>query len=192
MLDPFVVPQFTLDEVARACRVEGAADGVDATTLAQQIHRGHIALSNPAADEPQKPGTGRRRLFSPLRALHIAITQEIAAYGLPVRTASELALKYTDKSYESEDGETPMKATIVGEPRVEPRFPGHQFSRGITGISIVRDYSGLQASVVRLDMINPGETSSNLLINITRLEAEFFARLGFTRRPRRTFVESGQ
>ncbi|MGM0583352.1 MAG: hypothetical protein ACQEUZ_01700 [Pseudomonadota bacterium] len=49
------------------------------------VNRGHIVL------EQQNPGTGRRRLYSELDAVRIALLTRLAAYNIPIDRSAELA-----------------------------------------------------------------------------------------------------
>jgi hypothetical protein len=96
--------------------------------LATQLRRGSIALGGDEAPEARSPGTGRSRLFSARRVLHIALTNELVRCGLPVATASSLAFQFTDVS-----ADTDVVATIDdGTPQAEGRKPGELRAGGRT------------------------------------------------------------
>lgn len=176
-LSPLDVSRFTTEQVAFAANIP-------AGTLHAQFRRGEIALGEGEIAELRQPGTGRTRYFSARRALHIALTQELARCGLTIGQASRAALAFTDHN-----GADDAPAVIVGDgtPVVE-RQPGELFARGgtVMRVAVPRGAEPV-VSVERLPTVQaspftipPGRTVATvLLINLDDLTARTFARLGF-------------
>jgi hypothetical protein len=89
MLNQLDMPRFTTAEAAVAC-------GMKSTALGVRLHRGDVKQPPDVTDEAWKPGTGRSRMLSERRVLHLVLTQELARIGLDVALASNLALQFTD------------------------------------------------------------------------------------------------
>lgn len=114
------VPRFSTAEAA-------AAAGIPTGTLNAQMQRGDIALAPDDVPEVRNPGTGRSRLFSARRILHIALTQRLAALGIALGTASRLALAFTDHGSADDDA-----CGLLDEALPEPRMLGQPFPDDIT------------------------------------------------------------
>ena len=113
MLDPLDIARFTTAQAATAC-------GITPGSLAAILHRGAVVLSDDEAPETRNPGTGRTRLFTARRVLHLALTLELAGFGLPISDASRLALVFSHVGGSGHD-----RATLLDEPATEDRAPGH-------------------------------------------------------------------
>ncbi len=103
MISQLDVPTFTIGRVA-------AAAGVPVAALATNLRRGYIALATEESVDSRHPGTGQHRLFSPRRALHIALTMALVRAGIWVKQASNYALAFSDHTGSDSD----QYATIVG------------------------------------------------------------------------------
>lgn len=140
MLSPLDVPRFTTAQTA-------AAADTPLNTLAAQLRRGDIALGSDEPADVRNPGTGRSRIFSARRVLHIALTQALARAGVGVGQASKLALFFTDTN--AADGD--QAASIIGPALAVGREPGKLFADGETVFRVLFHSDGQTvASIDRL------------------------------------------
>jgi hypothetical protein len=116
MLSPIDLSRFATAQAADAA-------GVPLGTLAMQLKRGDIALSGDEVNEQRHPGTGRSRVFSARRILHIALTAELARAGVSIKLASHLALAFTDHAGADSFGSAEIGDTYDGAEM--GRTPGH-------------------------------------------------------------------
>ena len=71
-------PRFAQPEVLRV-------SGLSAATLQTWVNRGHVQLSE------QNPGSGRRRLYSPLDVVNLAIMGRLYGFGINITHSQDLA-----------------------------------------------------------------------------------------------------
>lgn len=182
MLDPQVIPRFELRDIANAIPAE-------LDTLRKQIERGQLRYTGDhVGEEAIGAGRGRPRLYSATRAFHIALSYEIARFGIPISEASRLALQFSDLGGEPESGKEPAgeivpEDTEAAAPIEKIRLGGRLFREGTTGLVIRSSEEGLAAQVVKLEKFQAAQPAhfprSYLLVNCSILQVEFFQRLGF-------------
>ena len=136
-IHPLDVARFTIGRVA-------AAAGIPLPALATALRRGDLALGGSEEADALNPGTGQHRLFTPRRALHIAVTAALVRCGMTLKAASLAALAFSDHGLNDSEA----VATIEGDPLAAPRSPGQLYPDG-TVLRILHPFDG--APVVALD-----------------------------------------
>jgi hypothetical protein len=166
-LESLDTPAFTTAEIALAI-------GIPAETLRTWIKRGDIELVQSEPENQRHPGTGRNRLLSLRRAIHIGLVAELVKTGLSPSEASTLALHYSDIG----DG----TAAWVGEGEpVITRMPGCLYQKdGPTIFRVFNRRDGKRVasvdrgSVTRNALFVMGGTSvrSVIAVNMDALDGE--------------------
>lgn len=168
----------SLDQARFSTAQVAEAAGISANTLGAQIRRGEIVLAGDAP-EAVNPGTGRSRLFTARRALHIALTQRLAKSGIPVTAASKLALAFTDHTAADDEA-----GAMLGDALPEPRSLGRPFAGDRTLLEI--EHAGGRPAVrVRRESdvkSRPALCGSDFVafVDLTALYESTLAKLGMT------------
>lgn len=168
MFSQLDMPRFTTAAVAHAA-------GIPLDTLGTWLKRGQIAAAPSGIAEGRHPGTGRSRLWSARRALHVVLTARLAP-TLDVREASAAALHFTDFGSVADD--------FPGfGPDIPARQPGELIpgaSRTVFRLTLPRGGAAAVPSVEPLDEVKDSlfaGAAAVLLIDLDDLRARALASL---------------
>jgi hypothetical protein len=153
MPSPLDTSQFTTAQAAEAA-------GVSVYALQMQLKQGSIALGLGESAAMRSPGTGRSRVFSGRRVRHIALTEELARVGLPVKTASMLALAFTDHTM----ADSWPAAHQLGDRPEQSRQPGELYADDVTVFRVLFPLHG--EPVASVDRAADVESSPFMLGNV--------------------------
>ncbi|MGF7173363.1 hypothetical protein [Azospirillum doebereinerae] len=162
------VPRFTTAQVAAAAELPLA-------TLQNWLARKMLVIN----DDDDSPGTGRMRLFSMRRAIHISLVAELVRHGVAVSRASFIAIGFTDVGNAiAYYGNSPTTEDLKNF-----RAPGQNFSNGTT-LLIVRPPKDGEVEADNVSVVcaesyqvpmwdlfgsNQQEGSSAIVVNMTKL-----------------------